>query len=402
MEPMLCSPAAVVPEGANLLLEPKYDGWRALFIQGVGLRTRKNKVIDGTPYIESALENLPDGTILDGEIVDLASDTQWNRTQTILSRKKPHTPTEDDPALTFVVFDLLELNGTNLMGEDLDDRKKLLNALFALLPADGPVRACPEHPCTEASLDELVTEGYEGVVVKRRDSRYVPGARNGSWVKCKPETEVEVEITGMYEPEAGSKYAGRAVGGFEFVVCESDPAHEHLNKFAGRCGTGMDDALRTEMREDPNRFIGCIAEVKHWGIGATGALRFPSLKRIRDADDKAPDAPVELNLKNPTKGTQLLEKMLAAEEERDDWRDRALVAERKLQGFLAKAEAKGSRAGGRRIRNYSAMSANKLIDARDDLRRGSGPAYDTCLQKGSNDPQRDLKVVEGICRERGL
>lgn len=403
--PMLATASGEVPEGdANWVLEPKYDGWRAILESGpenITLSTRTGKAIDTVPYIADAVLNLPQNTILDGEIVDLSGDAsgQWNRTQTICSRKKVHVPSPQDPALTYVVFDLLELEGTALMGETLADRRKVLSALLALLPK-GPVVLSDQRPSDPSAYEKLVVQGWEGVVCKRLDSIYSPGARNGAWIKCKPEQELDVEITGMFAPEAGSKYSGRAVGGFTFEVTHNEGTL--INRtFKGKCGTGMDDDLREDMHLHPELYVGKVAVVGHCGIApSTGALRFPALIRIRDSADKSAvnvRAAVLSNSEGSTK-VDLLERALAAEERADELQERVDDLEARLSGAVKKAVTKGTRAW---TRNYGAMSPGKLIDAIRSLRTMQGDAYERVMSNGA-DASEHLSRAEAAARKKGI
>lgn len=409
--PMLASPVKAVPSGPDYLCEPKFDGWRTLLIStpegGNELFSRKGNAITQVPYITTALGNLPDGTTLDGELVYLAGagKGQFKRTQEILKRDREHMPTPDDPPLTYVIFDLLELQGTNLRSEKLEDRQKLLGALLALVDKRHAhiIQQCPQLPCEDSTLEQLVSEGYEGVVCKRRDSYYTNGARNGDWLKCKPDTEIEVEVLGMYDPDAGSKYEGRAVGGFTFRTTHGDGTVFH-----GKCGTGMDDPMREDMLAHPENYIGSIAEVKHWGIGETGALRFPSLKRFRAFSDKdvaeafnaTPDDATTVEASPPTPPpTQdksvLLDRLIDAEEERDQLRDEVKLLRARLNASVTRVQ-KGSR-----MRNYGAMkSSHKLLGAIADLERGSGEGYDKAME-GSGDPVRELAKAKEVAREKG-
>lgn len=411
LAPMLATATNEVPEGdPNWVLEPKYDGWRAILESGaesVRLFTRTGKAIDTVPYITDAFLHLPQNTTIDGEIVDLSGDAagQWNRTQTVCSRKKVHEPTPQDPALTYVVFDLLELEGTSLMGETLADRRKVLSALLALLPNGLPVQISEQQTSDPAGYEKLVSQGWEGVVCKRLDSIYSPGARNGAWLKCKPEQELDVEITGTFLAEPGSKYDGVAVGGFTFRVEHS--AEDHAVPigvpftFDGKCGTGIDDDLRKDMFAHPELYEGKVAVVGHCGIApSTGALRFPALIRIRDEADKSAVDVRAAVLSGAEGGTkiELLNRALQAEEERDELQEKVDDLEARLSGAVKKAVSKGTRAW---TRNYGAMSPSKLLMAIQDLRAGVGDAHERVITNGG-DVADHLARAEATAAKKGL
>lgn len=435
--PMKCQPVDVVPEGPEYLMQKKFDGWRGFLridVNGdITLVSSTGKSIHTVPYILSAFTSLPKafwGTLLDGEVVNLDGSDEWNKAQSICSSTKAikdyawkldgtvkvHAPTAGDQPLTFVAFDLLELMGNNLMGKPLEERLELLHTLYETIDgtvlgtADIPLRcrateACAELPCTEASLEKIIEEDGEGVVVKRRDSPYIPGARGTSWLKIKPKVEIDVEITGMFDPDVGSKYEGNAVGGFEFNV-----VHDDGTEFNGRCGTGMGDFLRERMATHPQEFVGRVAVLKHWGIGKTGALRFPSLDRVRDPADKSvADLPEPVVDTAPPKSRiqeDMIEARLDAEEKADEAKAEAEELREKLRRAEQAVEREAPRAaptnGKRRIRNYAAMGAPKLIRTAGELKRQAGEAWERCLGEGSGEPDRDLRVVEDLCRQKGI
>jgi bifunctional non-homologous end joining protein LigD len=293
--PMLARPAARVPAGEQWWMEPKYDGWRILsgILDGVVMCTRAGNRVTQVPYIEQTLiESFRAGTILDGEIVDLANARQWNRTQSILSKTAGnyrHRPTDQDPPLTYVLFDVLQAAETDVRGRPLSERRAILEELCAGIDDGGHVTLIPIQEPSDQGMQALVDLGFEGVVCKHRDSIYRCGARNGGWVKVKPKETVDGEFIGVYEPEPGSKYAPRvggepqpwAAGGVRFRI-----RHEDGRVCEGRAA-GMDDQLRRELWERPDDFNGCVVELVHWGVQDSGALRFPQVRRLRSKRDKS-------------------------------------------------------------------------------------------------------------------
>jgi ATP-dependent DNA ligase len=297
-QPMLASPTKRMPTAEGWWMEPKYDGWRALsgILDGVVLWTRQGNYITQVPYIADVLaDTLPRGTILDGEIVDLHSAKQWNRTQSILGTTKggyQHKPSAKDPPLTYVLFDVLCVSGNDVRPLALKDRRALLEEHCVTIEkqTDGILRLAPTQPPSDTGLEALLEHGYEGVVVKRLDSAYLSGKRSRSWGKIKPFSEIEAVCTGVYDADPGGRLApiiaGKpqpwAVGGIRFRV-----EHPGGRVFHGKAA-GMNDALRRELFEDPQKFTGLIVELAHWGIGDGGALRHPNVKRFRSPADKAP------------------------------------------------------------------------------------------------------------------
>jgi ATP-dependent DNA ligase len=375
-EPMFAAKTHDVPTGPQWLMEPKYDGWRVIAstTDGVRLETRTGNEITQVPYIAAALaERLPKDTIIDGEIVALNHGRQWNRTQEILSTTRggyQHNPADEDPALTYVVFDVLQIDGEDLRKLTLVERKARLVELLPDLADGGVLMHCPVQPPSEDGLDQLVAEGYEGVVVKDIYSVYACGGRRHGWLKIKPEEEIEAVCTGTYPAEPGSKYAPLvkgepqpwAVGGICFMV-----EHPDGRTYEGRAA-GMDDQLRGELHEHPERFIGLIVELRHWGVQESGALRHPNYRRFRSPTDKAGVKPA---------GTRKAPRRASA-----------------------KASPPPPTNGQRRMRNYQAMGKPKLIASIDSLEKKEGEAYDKCMSIGSGDPDADLVVARRVAREK--
>lgn len=373
----------VLPDGPYIM-EPKFDGWRALAVStqaGVILYTNTGKTIDSVPYINDALKNLPVGTIVDGEIVDLAGDTQWNRTQTICSRYAAHVPTASDPALSYVLFDILALGMVDYKNERLGFRKSRLDDLFRLLSLGGVIGQVPTWDVSQDVLDHLViVKGFEGVVCKHLDSKYVPGSRNRGWVKIKPYKEIDVLCTGTFPAKEGSKYDGNAVGGITFRV-----VHEDGTVYEDGQAAGMDDFLRTDLYDHPEKYVGRVVEIKHWGIGKDGALRHPNFYRFRDVADKGP---AELPQPSDVPHVMMAVGILSG---------RDVI---KIEKPKKVAPVLGSGPSGR-MRNYKAMGDPKLLIALAELRAGVGDSYDRALS-GSGDPAADLKVAEAEAAARGL
>jgi bifunctional non-homologous end joining protein LigD len=362
IKPMKAQAVDVLPDGPYIM-EPKFDGWRVVAERtstGVKLYTNTGKSLDSIPYINDALKNLPPGTIVDGEVVDLQGDTQWNRTQTICSRYAAHVPTATDPALSYILFDIIRLGDVELKDWPLNKRRKYLADVFTRYVQSDNVGLAPVWDLSQEKFDALIKLGYEGVVCKHKDSRYVQGARNRGWVKIKPFKEVDALVTGTFPAEAGSKYDGNAVGGITFRI-----THDNGVTYDGQCA-GMADDLRTDLYNNPAAYVGKVVEIAHWGIGKDGALRHPNFRRFRDEADKGA---AQLPTPALVRGTPKPKKA---------------------------APVLGAAPSGR-MRNYKAMGREKLQNALEELRAGRGDAYDRALS-GSGDPAADLAVAEDCWR----
>ena len=193
IEPMLLLRTNRLPEGAGWEYEVKLDGYRAIAFRSGGhvhLRSRNNKDFSGKySGIVKALSSLPDETVIDGELValDEASRPSFNALQNYGSSKGP---------LLYYVFDVLTIRGRDVMGEPLSSRRELLDR--EILPKlREPIRV---SAVLDASLPDLIhavkAQGLEGLVAKRKNSRYESGQRSGAWQKMRVNLGQEFVIAG--------------------------------------------------------------------------------------------------------------------------------------------------------------------------------------------------------------
>jgi len=280
IKPMLAKSGKFPTDTSKWVMERKLDGWRLIAVRdedGVTCYTRTGKVMGSLPYINEALMVLPVGTILDGEILDLAANDgeEWNRTQKLCSRDRAHVPTPDDPALTYVGVDILENEGRNMRQCSQSHRTTTVGEVLQAL-GNTHIEQINQTPVSENLYQILVEQGAEGVVLKKVDGTYLDAKRSPDWLKIKPILECDATVTGTYPASAGSKYEGSHVGGITFKL---------ENGVEGRA-SGMNDEDRKNLFTKPGDYIGLVVELHYGGVGDDGALRFPRFKRFRDAADK--------------------------------------------------------------------------------------------------------------------
>jgi bifunctional non-homologous end joining protein LigD len=269
-EPMLLLRTEGLPEGANWLYEIKLDGYRALAIKSGGkihLRSRNdNDFASRYPGVVKALAALPDETVIDGEVValDETGKASFNALQNYGSAKA---------AVFYYVFDVLMLEGRNVMGAPLTVRRVLLeNEVLPRL--SDPIKYSSE---LHARLTDLIPaakeQGVEGLIAKRRDSRYEPGERSGAWQKMRLNQGQEFVIGGYtpsprnfdaliigYYEGAELLYAARTRNGFspasraglfrkvKPLEVKECPFSNLPEKKAGRWGAGLTAAKMVECR----------------------------------------------------------------------------------------------------------------------------------------------------------
>ncbi len=229
VEPMQAKAATQLPEGRDWLYELKFDGYR--FLGGkAGCDTRlwsraENDFTARFPGVATALRDLgAKSALVDGELV--VPDEEGRPSFQLIQNADDTTP------VRAFLFDLLALNGTDLRDEPLEQRRA---RLAAILPAKSDVL----HLSTELAgtpeilLAEICQRGLEGLIAKRRDSRYEAGRRSGAWVKVKCLLEQEFVIGGFTPPKGTRPHFGAVLVGY------------YRGKkliYAGKVGTGFDDA----------------------------------------------------------------------------------------------------------------------------------------------------------------
>ncbi|HWM87682.1 MAG TPA: DNA ligase D, partial [Kofleriaceae bacterium] len=237
LRPMLCESREEPFSGRGWLFELKHDGFRLLGGKQGGrsfLRYRRGRdTTDVYPEIDLALRSLPvDSLLLDGEVVvcDATGRPDFGRLQTraMLARQRDIARAAlADPA-TYMVFDLLAVDGLDARELPLAERKRLLRML---LPGPGVLRYV-EH-IEERGEDfyaGVLQLGLEGMVGKRADSPYKPG-RHPTWIKVRSMREADFAVVGFTPPSGSARigfgglhlavkgksgwvYAGKVGGGF--------------------------------------------------------------------------------------------------------------------------------------------------------------------------------------------
>jgi bifunctional non-homologous end joining protein LigD len=194
----------------NWLYEVKLDGYRCLAGRdafGVTLWSRRENVFTGQfPQIARACEQLPPGTLLDGEIVALGTDGRIS-----FSLLQNHRSAAQ--ALLFYVFDALMYRGRSLLNAPLEERRGILSQMFGAGTISAPLGLSEAIDASPAELIAVVKEfGLEGIVAKRRDSVYESGKRSGAWLKYKINQCQEFVVGGYTQ---GDPFDALVVGRYE-------------------------------------------------------------------------------------------------------------------------------------------------------------------------------------------
>ena len=301
--PMFAKLAKLPEDGGGWAYEIKWDGVRAIaYVTSDGVRLESRNLNDVTPrYPEvGGLATALGGreAVLDGEVV--AFDGQGRPSFERLQGRMHLTSGVEGKSrrvpVVYCAFDLLWLDGEDLMRRPYAERRSLLEGL----DLDGPAWRVPGYSTGNGAqlIDASAAQGLEGIVCKRLDSPYEPGRRGGTWLKVKNTRRQELVIGGWLPGEG--RRAGRLgallVGYYE----------DGSLRYAGKVGTGFNakelDRLQgvlAGLRRETTPYSGrqpprgssfvepdLVAEVEFTEWTSQNMLRHPSYKGLRD--DKRP------------------------------------------------------------------------------------------------------------------
>lgn len=233
MRPMLATHGRHVPTGEEWAHEVKWDGVRALteVAGGVLRMTSRNENAITVAWPELSTSPLGErDLVVDGEIIALNGRglPDFRTLQERMHVRKAATAarlSHEVPA-TYMVFDLLRLDGRDLAGEPLDARRELLGGLGL----DGTWQVPAAYDDGPMLFEATLQQGFEGIVSKRRSSRYVFGERSPHWQKFAHRHRVSY-VVGGWRPQDGStdRLAALLVG---------EPSAGGL-LYRGRVGSGI-------------------------------------------------------------------------------------------------------------------------------------------------------------------
>jgi bifunctional non-homologous end joining protein LigD len=304
IEPMKATLAELPKDEDAYGYEIKWDGVRAIaYCSGGRVRLESRNLRDITaqyPEIRALGRQLgARDAVLDGELVALDEDDRpsFQRLQrrmhladdAVIRRRAREVP------VTYMLFDLLYLDGESTMPLAFEERRERLEELE--LAGDRWQTPSYHRGDGGALLAATAERGLEGIVAKRLDSPYLPGRRTTAWLKVKNIRAQEIVIGG-WVPGKGRREAviGALLAGYY---------EDRELRYAGKVGTGFteDDlrrlaALLEPLRRSDSPFAGrqppkdavfaeprLVAEVEFNEWTKTGTMRHPSFQGLRDDKD---------------------------------------------------------------------------------------------------------------------
>lgn len=237
-EPMLAKLTAEVKDNADWLYEMKFDGYRVLTKisdegKDVQMISRNGNSFNKqfAPLAEE-LSKVKAEVILDGEVVIENNEgvSNFQLLQNYFTTQKG--------TLKYYIFDILFVNGFRVNNLALHQRKELLKTFFQNHKFKNIVNTDFVVKKGEELFKKLSDQGFEGVLAKDMESRYLPGKRSDSWLKVKSNMNQEAIICGYTQPQKSRQYFGSLILG----------VHDHKKlTYIGNCGTGFSDASLKEL-----------------------------------------------------------------------------------------------------------------------------------------------------------
>jgi bifunctional non-homologous end joining protein LigD len=311
IKPMLATLVDTPADEDGWLYEVKWDGYRALSYLHDGeveIKSRNNKPFNAKFYpIHQELLKWKMNAVLDGEIL-VVNDKGFPDFDALQLWRS-----EADGELVYYVFDILWLEGVDLMQVPLSERK---NILRKIIPSEGSIRLSETFDITATEFFALADKmGLEGIVAKKSTSIYCPDVRSKEWLKIKTQKHQEAIIAGYTRNENTSReFSALLMGVYE--------GKELV--FIGPVGTGFNTKMQQEILQKlkpleikecpfnevpdynkPSRFRPnppeakvtwvkpkLVAEVAYRTQTTDGSLRHPTFRGLRE-DKNAKDVKFE-------------------------------------------------------------------------------------------------------------
>jgi DNA ligase-1 len=283
--------------------EWKWDGIRGQLILRGGqhhLWSRGEELItDRFPELARARDFLPEGTVIDGELVtwDGHQPMPFNTLQPRIGRKTVPKKLLKEAPVVLLGYDLLEHQGRDLRAAPLAERRNTLDQLLADLPPDAGLRASPLIPFTDwTELAETRATARdhraEGLMLKRRDAPYLAGRKKGDWWKWKLDP-LTVDAVMIYA-QSGSGRRANLFTDFTFAVWKGNELIPFTKAYSGLTDAEFEEITAWVRRNTTQRFGPVrqvtpehVFEIAFEGIQPSPrhksgiSLRFPRMARWR-------------------------------------------------------------------------------------------------------------------------
>jgi ATP-dependent DNA ligase len=277
-KPMLAKSDSHLPDDVSHLWgQPKIDGYRVLLhVRPKGAEPRvsaftrrMNDVTESLPELEEI--SFPAGEyIFDAEVI--GADGLYNTVSKRIGRKAENVERETE--MHFAIFDMLIHAGEEIFEQAYRYRfKKLDSALISI--DDDRIGRLPVFENPDEARD--VGRKYEGLIWKDPDAPYEFDKRSTNWIKEK-NTEETVDVVDTDFIEGEGRLDG-TLGKVKIASADGEPL--------GHTGSGFTDAMRDEVWENRDEYLGEPLEVSGEALDSQGSIRFPIFQRWRSDDGEA-------------------------------------------------------------------------------------------------------------------
>ncbi len=251
-------------------VQPKLDGHRCIAMVGVGgvtLWTRTRKPVRSMPHIIKAIADLelPEGTILDGELYSHTHKDQFSKLTSLIRGSSPK------PEGSIVEYHIYDLPSSADM---FDNRYTELQLMLGKPDDPSPLvlvetKFAEDEIGLEAAFRAYLAQGYEGAMARNADSKY-ENKRSYGLQKVKEFKEGDFVVVGINEG------IGRLAGHVGSFVFKAENGEEFSAKMKGDTA-----ALKTYF-ENPDTVIGKVVEVHYFELSEYGIPRFPVAHRFKE------------------------------------------------------------------------------------------------------------------------
>ncbi len=289
-------------------VERKWDGIRGQLIvrkENIFIWSRGEELVtDKFPEYKILTELLPDGTVIDGEILPFKDDKplSFNILQTRIGRKNITKKILETAPVILMAYDLLELDGKDLRETPLYERRKLLEKLIAKVDHPvlkiSPIVSGDSWSAFEKEREKSRSLDTEGLMLKRKESSYQSGRKKGDWWKWKVDP-LTIDAVMLYA-QRGHGRRSNLYTDYTFAVWDGDNLVPFTKAYSGLTDKEFAEVTKfvnknTKEKFGPVRSVKAelVFEIAFEGISKSSrhksgvALRFPRIKRWRK------DKPVE-------------------------------------------------------------------------------------------------------------
>ncbi len=283
-------------------IERKYDGIRGQIIvrnRSIHIWSRGEELMtDKFVEFSSLKDSLPNGTVLDGEILPFKNEKimSFNEMQKRIGRKNVSKRTLSEVPLCMMCYDLLEYNGEDIRKKPLRERRKLLEELIIKINNDllklSPLLQCNDWEKLNDLRNESKILGCEGLMLKHKDSIYETGRRRGKWWKWKVDPYT-VDAVLIYA-QSGHGRRANLYTDYTFAIWDNGELVPFTKAYSGLTDKELVEVDNWIKRNTIEKFgpvrsvkAELVFEIAFEGINASPrhksgiALRFPRILRWR-------------------------------------------------------------------------------------------------------------------------